>query len=141
VLKERIRAAEERRYDRRRARNCGPLYPMSSCHYRIADEVDVPVCINGFKNIFGLYRTRWEYLKKNSIGTSYIPGPVLHGNVIKMVELWKKWGKFVPLEFREELCPKPSDDVIKRVSKDRSTKSTERARSRRVQRSYELSQV
>lgn len=60
---------------------------------------------------------------------------------IKMVELWKKWGKFVPLEFREELCPKPSDDVIKRVSKDRSTKSTERARSRRVQRSYELSQV
>ena len=81
MLKERIRAAEERRYDRRRARNCGPLYPMSSCHYRIADEVDVPVCINGFKNIFGLYRTRWEYLKKNSIGTSYIPGPVLHGNV------------------------------------------------------------
>ncbi len=51
------------------------------CHLVTTDEVDVPVCINGFENIFGLYCTRWEYLKNNSIGTSYVPGPVHHGNV------------------------------------------------------------
>ena len=43
---------------------------------------------------------------------------------IKMVELWKKWGKFVPLEFREELCPKPSDDVITGVSLPYSSPKT-----------------
>jgi hypothetical protein len=34
---------------------------------------------------------------------------------IKYVELYKKWRPFVPHQFREEICPRPSDEVIASV--------------------------
>ena len=42
---------------------------------------------------------------------------------IKAVELWKKWGPFVPEEFREDICPKPADAVINRVKGEKSKKA------------------
>ena len=40
---------------------------------------------------------------------------------IKQVELYKKWRRFVPDPFKDIICPKPDDDVIKR--EDKATKS------------------
>lgn len=45
---------------------------------------------------------------------------------IKQVELWKKWGPFVPEAERHHLCSRPSDDVIEKVASDRASKQRER---------------
>ena len=42
---------------------------------------------------------------------------------IKMYELWKKWGPFVPEQFRDEICPKPSNAAIARVKEERAKKA------------------
>ena len=51
---------------------------------------------------------------------------------IKQVELWKKWGPFIPEDERNELCPKPPTDIIKAVAEERASKQAgkKRARSR-----------
>ncbi len=36
---------------------------------------------------------------------------------IKQVELWSKFRKFVPQEFQDEICPRPSDEVLKNIKK------------------------
>ena len=41
---------------------------------------------------------------------------------IKQVELYKKWGPVVPEEFRDEICPKPSDRIINQVKSERAQK-------------------
>ena len=41
---------------------------------------------------------------------------------IKQVDLYEKWGPLVPLEFRDEICPKPSDKIINSVKEERKTK-------------------
>ncbi len=45
---------------------------------------------------------------------------------IKQVELYTKWRKFVPAEFSDEICPKPSDEILEKVQKERSAKNRER---------------
>jgi len=45
---------------------------------------------------------------------------------IKQVELYTKFRKFVPEEFRDEICPKPSDHVLEKIKKDRSEKTKAR---------------
>ncbi len=45
---------------------------------------------------------------------------------IKQVELYTKWRKFVPAEYADEICPKPPDEILERVQKERSEKSKER---------------
>ena len=45
---------------------------------------------------------------------------------IKQVELYSKFRKFVPEEFRDEICPKPSDHVLEKIKKDRSEKTKAR---------------
>ena len=41
---------------------------------------------------------------------------------IKQVDLYEKWGPLVPLEFRDEICPKPSDKIINSVKEESKTK-------------------
>ena len=41
---------------------------------------------------------------------------------IKQVELYKKWGPVVPEEFRDDICPKPSDRIINQVKSERAQK-------------------
>jgi hypothetical protein len=45
------------------------------------DETVVSVCLNSFKNLFGIFRRQWEYLRKNCSTTNYTPGPIQHGNI------------------------------------------------------------
>jgi hypothetical protein len=40
---------------------------------------------------------------------------------IKQVELYKKLSPFVPHEFLEDTCPRPSDDVLAQVKDESST--------------------
>ena len=42
---------------------------------------------------------------------------------IKQVELYTKWRKMVPEEFRDTICPKTSDLVIKEVKEEKRKKS------------------
>ncbi len=37
-----------------------------------------------------------------------------------------KWRKFVPAKFADEICPKPHDDILKKVQEARSEKNRER---------------
>jgi hypothetical protein len=39
---------------------------------------------------------------------------------IKQVELWKKWGPLIPEDERDALCPKPPDNIISAVAKERT---------------------
>ena len=41
---------------------------------------------------------------------------------MKQVELYRKWRPLVPEEFRDEICPKPSDQILEIVKKERSEK-------------------
>jgi hypothetical protein len=42
---------------------------------------------------------------------------------IKQVELYTKWRKFVPSQYRDIVYPKPSDDVLGRVKTDLAVKA------------------
>jgi hypothetical protein len=50
--------------------------------------------------------------------------------LIKQVELWKKWGQFIPEDERQELCSKPLDDIIKAMAKDKASKQATKKRDR-----------
>ena len=41
---------------------------------------------------------------------------------IKQVDLYEKWGPLVPAQFRDEICPKPSNKIIKSVKEERKAK-------------------
>lgn len=45
---------------------------------------------------------------------------------IKQVELYKKWRPFIPVQYREEICPRPSDEVIASVKSERNKKARDR---------------
>ena len=57
-----------------------------------------------------------------------LPAPGL--KPIKQVELWKKWGQYIPEDERDELCPKPTDDVIKKVAAEKASKAKTAQRKR-----------
>jgi hypothetical protein len=59
-----------------------------------------------------------------------LPLPAPGMKPIKQVELWKKWGQFIPEDERHHLCPRPPDDVINQVTSERSSRQQERIRSR-----------
>jgi hypothetical protein len=46
------------------------------------------------------------------------------------VEL-KKWWPFIPSQFRDEICPRPSDEVIASVKSDRNKKARDRTAKKR----------
>jgi hypothetical protein len=49
----------------------------------------------------------------------------------KLVELYKKWWPFVPSQFRDEICPRPSDEVIASAENNRSKKARKRTAKKR----------
>jgi hypothetical protein len=65
-----------------------------------------------------------EYLSQSYLQQCNRPGL----REIKQVELYTKWRKFVPSQYRDIICPKPSDDVLGgRVKTDRAVKAKQRA--------------
>ena len=51
---------------------------------------------------------------------------------IKAVELYTKWRPLLPSWARDITCPKPSDDVIKKIKLSKSTKTKERTEKREL---------
>jgi hypothetical protein len=49
---------------------------------------------------------------------------------IKQVGLWKKWVQFIPEDEHQELYPKPPDDIIKAMAKDKASKKAAKKRDR-----------
>jgi hypothetical protein len=39
---------------------------------------------------------------------------------IKQVELWKYWSEFVPHPYKQIVCPKPPQDIIDKIRKEKS---------------------
>ncbi len=74
-MKERIRCATHHKMVARQCRNS----MKGRLHYRISAEVDFPVCVNTFKNVFGLFSKQWKYLLRQSSG-EYECGAIQHGN-------------------------------------------------------------
>jgi hypothetical protein len=48
----------------------------------------------------------------------------------KQVELWKKWGPFIPEDERNELCPKHPNGVVKAVAQEKASKQAGKKRAR-----------
>ena len=44
---------------------------------------------------------------------------------IKIVQFFTKWRKFIPPQYWDELCPKPSDELMERVKNKASAKRKE----------------
>lgn len=80
-LKERVKAGLDRQKIHRRDRNLSTLY----YHITVNTEsnVDIAVCLNAFRNLFGILRRPWETLKHNVAHGNYVAGPIRHGNVEK----------------------------------------------------------
>jgi hypothetical protein len=49
---------------------------------------------------------------------------------VKLVELYTKYRPLIPEQFRDELCPKPSDEVLGNISKQRNDKQKARTKKR-----------
>jgi hypothetical protein len=76
-LKERVKAAVDRKRmpKSRRARK-GKYYHIP---FGVQGQSDMSVCVNSFRNMFGVFRKPWTTLKRNVFG-AYVPGPIIHGN-------------------------------------------------------------
>jgi hypothetical protein len=61
------------------------------------------------------------YQKLQSHRLTQIPAPVLRE--IKQVEMYTKFWKFIPEEFRYKICPRPSQQVLENIKKTRSKKA------------------
>lgn len=80
------------------------------------------ISINFCKDKFVSNEDRLRELREYSLKGIAAPGM----KEIKQVELYTKWRRFVPLEFADEICPKPPDEILEKVQKERSNKSKER---------------
>jgi hypothetical protein len=89
---------------------------------------EAPVITLPFRNDkFVQQQNRLRELKGFALKS--IPAPGI--KPIKQVELYMKWRKFVPDSFQDEICPKPSTEVINQVTSDRKQKNRERASKKR----------
>jgi hypothetical protein len=71
ILKERVRASKMfRSLRRQRHRLC--FFSVTGCD-------DFLVCVNSFRNLFGLYVREWETLLREC-RSDYLCGPIVHGN-------------------------------------------------------------
>ncbi len=80
-MKERVKAGLHRQKIHRCDHNLSILY----YHITVNTEsnVDVAVCLNAFRNLFGILRRPRETLKHNVAHGNYVAGPIRHGNVEK----------------------------------------------------------
>ncbi len=52
---------------------------------------------------------------------------------IKQVELYKKWWPFVPHQSCDQICPRPTDEVLEEVRNEKNSKARDRtARKKRA---------
>lgn len=82
MLKERLKEAETRQElrllkQRRGSRDLNNL--GDRFFYRLGLSNEVRVCMNGFRNLFGIFKKQWSYLKSHC-GDSFVAGPIVHGN-------------------------------------------------------------
>jgi hypothetical protein len=66
-----------------------------------------------------------RFQKLQSYSLTQITAPGLRE--IKQVEMYTKFRKFVPEEFRDEICPRPSQQVLENIKKARSEKAKARS--------------
>jgi hypothetical protein len=85
-----------------------------------AEEPTIPIQFRNDKVV--CREERQQQLKQLPLQS--VPAPGM--KPIKQVELYTKWRKFVPAEFADEICPKPHDDILKKVQEARSEKNRER---------------
>ncbi len=85
MLKERIRAGNQRREEYKKQRDHHVLIDhrgSSNTHYRLtlgeSNAIEYAVCINAFRNIYGIFTRSWKTLTKAAVLTE--PGPINHGN-------------------------------------------------------------
>ena len=72
------------------------------------------------KNATDNERTLW----KEDLKSSFPEVEVCTGIVpIKQVELYLKWRPLLPDEYKDEMCPKPSDQVMEKVKNDKKDKA------------------
>ena len=45
---------------------------------------------------------------------------------IKKVELYTKWRKLIPDSYQDEMCPKPNDEIINKVKRDKAKKAKDK---------------
>ena len=57
-------------------------------------------------------------------GIEELPYPGL--KPIKEIEMYKKWRDIVPKEYWEEICPKPSDELLKIHNEELNAKQTKK---------------
>ena len=74
---------------------------------------------------------RKQKLETMSLDTISPPGM----KPIKQVEMYKKWRKFVPKKYREEVCPRLTDKVLGIVSKMKKDKRDAKKKVNRRRRS------
>jgi hypothetical protein len=84
---------------------------------KVSDDADVEVL-----DLKVLVQNRDRSLQRHVL--TPIPAPGL--KEIKQVEMYSKLRKFVPEEFRDEICPRPSQQVIDNIKKTRSEKAKAR---------------
>ncbi len=81
--------------------------------------LDVTATIEFKSNIFLQDADRIEQLNNFTLQRLQPPGL----RDIKQVELYSEWRKFVPAKFADDICPKPSDEVLARVAQTKGDKS------------------
>jgi hypothetical protein len=66
VIKERIKAAQHQQDACRRQRHNPNIDEVRRLYYRVPVGCNtLSICINGFRNLFGIFRKQWEYLRKS----------------------------------------------------------------------------
>ena len=50
---------------------------------------------------------------------------------IKQVELYKKWRGYIPIEYQDEIYPKPPDDILKNVKQENQKRRRGKGKQRR----------
>ena len=89
--------------------------------YTIKNEKEVTETINSlFNNATVEDRNVWTQNLKSKF-------PKICDNKglpeIKQVELYTKWRHLLPDEYKDIMCPKPDDNILLRVKKERSEKA------------------
>ena len=49
---------------------------------------------------------------------------------IKQVELYQKWRNLVPDQYQDSICPRPSDNILLKVKRDKAKKAKDKLRAR-----------
>jgi len=99
--------------------------PTTMCSVLTHDNEDADV--NTFDHTIHM-QDRQSFIRAALDDVTPLPAPGM--KPIKQVELWKKWGPFVPEAARHHLCRRPPDDVINQVALDRSLRQQQRVRAR-----------